>query len=563
MKAIDIIEAMENIDEAMLLDAKNHRRAIPGWLKWSSLAACVGCALVVGILSLGWILDDSAHPESLPEALAEPEENTWGSEIPPESPVTLQSSKYPLSITVPGEYAENVLVDTPYYYDVGDGIIIDNKDAIFSFFVDYNEEDQLSGLVWFILATPLMEGTSDYYTGQSGLRFMFSSSILGSDENYTYLLCHPGFPDDDCFDDESIEAAKTYLSHAQDSIDILREFVYDNDLTSDWRWKERFAEFTIAPAENTLALLTGLGYYNSPTVTFSSENYPVKLTVPEQFAGDVHVDTPFASTYYAESVFYDDVAFSFHHNYSAEATDAGLVFLITVTPISEFDYEGFDERVKDFTYVFSSSILGEDSEYVYQIVYPGEIAPEFCEYNNMSYMETYLEHFYVGLAILDKFVQENDLSLRSDWYNYFTARPIASTRERLKALESVTPTAEPSPTPTEEILPSPTPGSISSAPPAPTPTPIAEAEEKPEALVISLSAVYDFAATDANQQNNQLLCCEAINGTILEPGGCLLLQRHRGHPFRREGISGGPCLHAGSRNHSSGRWNQSGGILPL
>lgn len=75
MRGIDVIEALNDIDDKLLQNAKPHRRAAPFWLKYSSMAACICCVLLMSFFALTRLANwgDDVIPETLasvPEAEA-------------------------------------------------------------------------------------------------------------------------------------------------------------------------------------------------------------------------------------------------------------------------------------------------------------------------------------------------------------------------------------------------------------------------------------------------------------------------------------------------------------
>lgn len=70
MKGIDIIEAFGGIDAELIADAKRHGRAVPRWLKWSAVAACLCCAAGLMVLSLGHMLQGPQSVNEVPNAVA-------------------------------------------------------------------------------------------------------------------------------------------------------------------------------------------------------------------------------------------------------------------------------------------------------------------------------------------------------------------------------------------------------------------------------------------------------------------------------------------------------------
>lgn len=72
MRGIDVIEALQNIDENLIFRAKHHKKYAPAWLRYVSVAACICCALLLGLLIINRLI--APGEENVPDVLAPPEE---------------------------------------------------------------------------------------------------------------------------------------------------------------------------------------------------------------------------------------------------------------------------------------------------------------------------------------------------------------------------------------------------------------------------------------------------------------------------------------------------------
>ena len=62
MKGSDIINAFGGIDDDLIQDAIHHKRILPKWLKYTSLAACLACVVALTALSLNHLLQTPKTP---------------------------------------------------------------------------------------------------------------------------------------------------------------------------------------------------------------------------------------------------------------------------------------------------------------------------------------------------------------------------------------------------------------------------------------------------------------------------------------------------------------------
>lgn len=244
MTGIDIINALNDIDEQFLSDAATPARHIPRWLRFSSLAACVVCVLLAGYLSCNRLLVSPQAPGALTVGAA-----------PEESTITLSSSLYPVSLTVPVEYSDHILVDTPFSDDIeafNFSIQLDN--VAFSFHQDMSEPITARGLVWVISVLPVEEFDYDYYEANKFTTMFFNKTVLGQDDTYVYQITYRTLnPEFISFDDP--ETAQSYLQYHQTGYALLEQFITENALEEDPDWKTIFTSCTITPLTRYLDAL--------------------------------------------------------------------------------------------------------------------------------------------------------------------------------------------------------------------------------------------------------------------------------------------------------------------
>lgn len=73
MTGIDLIYAMDGIDEGYIQEARQHQRITPVWMKGVSIAACFLCLLIIGIFSVSKLL---TKPQEVSPAPVAPVETT-------------------------------------------------------------------------------------------------------------------------------------------------------------------------------------------------------------------------------------------------------------------------------------------------------------------------------------------------------------------------------------------------------------------------------------------------------------------------------------------------------
>lgn len=269
MKGLDIIEAMQNIDERLILDAKQHKKNAPPLLRYISLAAILCCVLFLSLLAINRII--TPGEENIPDTLAPTEESTQDStELPPETDETvtasiweeentvlLSSARYPVTMRVPEEYSKNVLVDTPFSCVTHTDTPIEYDNVAFSFYDHPLPESDMPGMVFLIIATPIEEFDFERYERYEGINWMFSNTVIGTDEEYVYEIIHPGYPEE-FYNNFTLEETTTYLNHLYVGYEILEAFASENNLEVNSDWGEHFTNLTISPVETRAASFDGM-----------------------------------------------------------------------------------------------------------------------------------------------------------------------------------------------------------------------------------------------------------------------------------------------------------------
>lgn len=107
MTGMDLIYALEGIDEGYIQEARQYQRTIPAWLKGVSIAACFLCVVIIGIFSITKLM---AKPQEDPPAPIAPVEAT------PSAPEEEPSVEESLSEKTAGSFSPYRTVDDTILY---------------------------------------------------------------------------------------------------------------------------------------------------------------------------------------------------------------------------------------------------------------------------------------------------------------------------------------------------------------------------------------------------------------------------------------------------------------
>lgn len=261
MSGMDIIEAMGQIESDLILDARHQKRAVPRWLKWGSLAACLCCVTALAFFSLSRLAqapastDNAMSPgapapeaapvlppteESAQESAPTPDPTPVPTSKPEPTPtpapdgdhLELASAQYQVTLRFPADYADEITADDDFSdprYDVS------FSGSAFMFVDHAAQTANFPGLVWSISAVPKEEHDPAGYEEFRDNIFMYNSLLIGADDRNVYLL---GWPDPGFqFDFGNPTAARSYYLHVRDGLTILEDFVTRNSLeeSSDWQ----------------------------------------------------------------------------------------------------------------------------------------------------------------------------------------------------------------------------------------------------------------------------------------------------------------------------------------
>ena len=108
MSGLDIILALDEVDDYLIEDAKRQERGIPLWLKWTSIAVCFVCVAILTLLALSRMLGGPAgtnpdRPDVLAPGMEDSGEEFGGVPDPADSPEPRETEQEALPETQPKE----------------------------------------------------------------------------------------------------------------------------------------------------------------------------------------------------------------------------------------------------------------------------------------------------------------------------------------------------------------------------------------------------------------------------------------------------------------------------
>ena len=232
MKGIDIIEAMQDIDENLIFQAKLHKKVPPAWLKFTSIAACFCCVLLLGALSISKIL--SFGSEEVPETLASGVESEVAA-----------SEDYYVSTDTPLKWEQPAGLEDCIEFSE-DGKTMTMFDP-----VSRTVSGDDMGVIWQINIVPMDEfdpesigdpkyaadteyAAKEYGDGWYGYFDPFTYMYARDEEN-VYLL---NIPSKLQYDANSVESGNSYFIHTRHGIDILSSIITLNDLELNPNWNQ-------------------------------------------------------------------------------------------------------------------------------------------------------------------------------------------------------------------------------------------------------------------------------------------------------------------------------------
>lgn len=243
MKGIDVIEAMENIDETMILRAKQHKKQAPLWLKFASLVACVSCVLVIGVLAMSRL--STYGPETVPEILTSvgsEEENPEQDLETSQEPYVQGETEYPL------RWSYSVYDSDSPDVDVWNAMEVSQDGKTMTFFDPVNREKlglETTGKVWWMEILPqedfsdrVAEGSDyaeDLGDGWYG-KLDPSGYFFGRDDENVYLLHIPTDVQYDSEDEECCISYNRYMQAGATILDSIRDL--NPEVTFNPHWDE-------------------------------------------------------------------------------------------------------------------------------------------------------------------------------------------------------------------------------------------------------------------------------------------------------------------------------------
>ena len=402
MTAMDIIEALRDIDPDLIMDAKRPVKRIPGWLRWTSVAACICCLTALVGLSLGHILGRTQEPESSFNALSPAEESV----MEQTDTTILTSSKFGISLEIPTEYKDHVVMDTPLWSDAfADGY---NGSTAFSFYDGTSRTLGDSGFIWSIAVYPASEYDYGSVAEFNQSTHNLNKLLLGRTDHQVFELIYPDILGQFNYNDSA--STMNYFTCTLAGYEVLSDFTTRNSLTENSVWSGDYSEHVLG-ALNTL-IDTFFHETTDEKISITSTRSSTKLTIPASYKVNFEVDTPYIDEKYDE-VNLDNVIYSFYAPDCQTEYYNGLIWSIMIYDANTYENHAFLYDM--FTY--NTVELGSDETHDYVLLYP---MPE-DRFNSYSHQSTlsYFRCLLRGITILQTFIEENQLNSDGTWQDVY------------------------------------------------------------------------------------------------------------------------------------------------
>ena len=258
----------------------------------------------------------------------------------------------------------------------------------------------MTGMVFLIIATPIEEFDFEHYERYEGINWMFSNTVIGTDEEYVYEIIHPGYPEE-FYDDSTLESTTAYLNHLYSGLSLLEYFAEENNLELNSDWSEHYFNLTIAPVEEQLAFLQRVTAQNTVVI----DDAPLKYSLPVELYSEGCVEF---SEDGKTMTFFDPI------NRELVGYNSGRIWWLNIYTKEEFAAvdHSYDEFLDSDWYGFMSPsgfMYAMDSEYVYVLNTP----------TDAQYLpdgkDSYLSHMQAGIEILESVIELNSLTLNPHW----------------------------------------------------------------------------------------------------------------------------------------------------
>lgn len=451
MKGIDIIEAMDRIDESLIIGAKQHKRSAPMWMRWVAMAACFCCIITLGAFSLRSILTPVTEEVSPGALTSTPEETisvpptTEPTEVPS---VLLHSEKYDLDLSVPEQYVDEISIDTPYtftYWTITEEILLNN--AVFTFVDHTTQSLGGDGYVWTISKYHKEDFDWDEYNLYLEMDGLLNSLVIATDDTYVYELSHSSAIDQ--IAEGSRDSLISYYEHCMAGYEILEDFVAQNGLTRNDDDFDRYMQYLEETVVEMYDQYTNLESdtqeeYTMLTGVAGGTGLTADLYVPLRYKDSIDIATPCEFIWNETGVDlvydYSNAVFSFYdRNQEAYGYD-GLVWIITEDPIENKDsIMKYDSEHGSLYYIFNHRILGMNEHKIYSLV---TISPKYADsrrysIDNLAAIESYYQHVIDGITILEDFVVRNRLEVPEgivSWREWYENNVVNIVKEQLESV---------------------------------------------------------------------------------------------------------------------------------
>lgn len=241
MRGYDIIEAMGGIGDDLIFEAKRHKKAVPVWLRWGAMAACLCCAvLVAGVLSLRLFGGESSpEPEMLAsgaEVSAAPEQSSQREDndilTARRGYVLLKDAEYGLKLEVPEDMAEDVVCNRKS----GTPFALYEPTAYEALYIESLGTG--GGFVWEIIVETYDEFSSLYSLDPTEWTTTLPGvevEMIGRTEEYVYTVRRPS---DVQF---TIETETAYKAYKKTGDSILKRFLEINEIEANPEWEGAYS----------------------------------------------------------------------------------------------------------------------------------------------------------------------------------------------------------------------------------------------------------------------------------------------------------------------------------
>jgi hypothetical protein len=451
MNGKDVMDALANIDDDLILDAKSQPRAVPRWLKYGSMAVCICCAVLLTLLCVeklrsggedtgkalapGSEQTEPAFPEasSAEEETAIPEESSADEEaaVPEETELEIsldsQGNLSCIQWGTPMTKAQALFPDAKYSRNT-----LSLTGTCFDFPVTLSL--QFSQVYW--SDAPILYGAALIFSEEADLDRLSEEldQLFGPVETQgetmygeTYDLqeadyyWHSPRHLKELADADAVQAYISAQEEVSDtsSLDYILRTMYpvtitlareDYTLNLDAKYAVELEQINAAATDNETAPTTSQDLEEDvPWTTITDDIFGLSMEVPEALLEDLSWNTA------------EDVVFEFQDQRTAELLgndQLGFVWEIEALTTADF--------CETFGYVDTSWIpgsfgaelymLGKDEDYVYLLYTSSGMQHDNTNAENAA---SYVEAYKYGYTMLQSFLTNNGITGNPYWEAYY------------------------------------------------------------------------------------------------------------------------------------------------